>query len=127
MSNGSIDDAVKWRLDTLVDLYKAHLDLYTKGMALFLAIASFTVKAAFDSAQHRHMLASIGIAVTVLVTIPIAFASFYGRSLSSDIQSLPSEIRPKSLNTLALTGIIYTSIIYVLLLLAVFIVLNCYS
>jgi hypothetical protein len=113
----------KWQIDKLIDLYKAHLDLYAKAIAIFLAIASFTVKAAFDDAEHRRVLAEIGMATTVLIVIPAVFAAHYTRTLERDMKMLAAKIDIKAVSTLAMTGVIYTSAAYWLLLVGVWIML----
>jgi hypothetical protein len=83
-----VDAEAKWQLDRLVDLYKVHLDLYAKGIAIFLAIVSFAIKAALDDAQNRAVLAVVGLTATLLILIPAGFAAVYARTLRGEFERL---------------------------------------
>jgi len=83
-----MDDGAKFELEQLTGLYKFYLDAYIKGIAFFLAIASFIAKTALDSLAHRVFFGLAGMTTSTAVLIPLIFSIWHERHLCDQFRQL---------------------------------------
>jgi hypothetical protein len=107
-----MDEAAKFELEKRIDLYKLYMDVLTKGIGLFLVIATFLLKTAFDDPKHSSLLCIGGAISSLAVLIPIRFAFLHGKDFSLDFDRLASATGTKALSSKPLMVLLVTTLIF---------------
>jgi hypothetical protein len=105
-------------LDLRVGLYRFYVDCYIKGIAFFLGINSFLLKIAFDSPGERKLVAAIGIAGSLAISVMLVFAFLHAREDKSDFRRLAKASGMMPLSTAPLLALNCTTAIFWVLILA---------
>ena len=103
----SMDEAAKFDLEKRIDLYKFYVDLYTKGIVIFLAIQSFVLKVAVDTPSHRQGLAMVGMTAAAIFLVPLFFAFLHEQSLRSEFLKLSEITKTTTVKTTPLRALIW--------------------
>ena len=104
---GSMDEAAKFDLEKRIDLYKFYVDLYAKGIVIFLAIQSFVLKSAIDIPRHRQALATVGATAAIIFLVPLFFSFVHERHLRSEFLRLATATETTIVTTAPLRALIW--------------------
>lgn len=101
-----IDEPVKLELDHRVKLYQFYVELYVKGIALYLGITSVLLKFAVDSTSYREVFCVAGLACAFAILIPLFFAYQHERTLRADFDRLA---KASGINAISTSPLLYLS------------------